>query len=175
MNIKDQKKGFTLIELLVVISIISLLASVILASMASARQKAVSSKITQGFKQLDTAIALYKDTYNKYPEDRFQAPGNWAYLAVSMEDLIAKGYMKTVPVEPNADDIFVYTATNSSYSLAMYCGGVKVQPNSYVIEVWNWIEGESTFPYKLPKRGWLVGGNVVNDVNRFCITEGSAY
>lgn len=40
MNLHDKQKGFTLIELLVVISIISLLSTIVLASLASAKEKA---------------------------------------------------------------------------------------------------------------------------------------
>jgi|CXWK01.1.fsa_nt_gi prepilin-type N-terminal cleavage/methylation domain-containing protein len=51
---KNFKKGFTLIELLVVIAIVGLLASVVLASLQSARDKASDSKIKQTLSQIKT-------------------------------------------------------------------------------------------------------------------------
>jgi len=54
-----KKNAFTLIELLVVISIIGLLASVVLASLNVAREKAQWSKFLQDTDQIMTAIEMY--------------------------------------------------------------------------------------------------------------------
>lgn len=62
------RRGFTLIELLVVISIISLLSSVVLASLNTARTKARDSLRIQNIRSLITAIALYQNDHNgNYP------------------------------------------------------------------------------------------------------------
>ncbi len=57
-------RGFTLIELLVVIAIIAMLASVILASLNTARSKARDAKRISDLDQIRTALALYQGNHN---------------------------------------------------------------------------------------------------------------
>lgn len=61
------KKGFTLIELLVVIAIIGILATVVLASLANARQKSTDVVFLNKVKQLQKAIELYELDNGHYP------------------------------------------------------------------------------------------------------------
>lgn len=63
----QHNRGFTLIELLVVISIISLLSSIVMASLNTARSKARDTKRTEEVRQIQTALAMYYDTYGYYP------------------------------------------------------------------------------------------------------------
>jgi prepilin-type N-terminal cleavage/methylation domain-containing protein len=67
MYLAKTKKGFTLIELLVVVAIISLLSSVVLASLNSARSKGRDAKRRSDLKQFQIALELYYDKYGKYP------------------------------------------------------------------------------------------------------------
>lgn len=62
-------KGFTLVELLVVISIISLLSSVVFASVNSARAKARDARRVAELNQIRLALGLYYDDKNAYPGD----------------------------------------------------------------------------------------------------------
>lgn len=64
---RRSRQGFTLIELLVVISIISLLSSVVLTSVNSARSKARDARRVADFKQIELALELYFDKYGVYP------------------------------------------------------------------------------------------------------------
>ena len=58
---KQGRYGFTLIELLVVIAIIGILASVVLASLNSARKKSRDARRLADVKQLQVALELYFD------------------------------------------------------------------------------------------------------------------
>ena len=77
------RKGFTLLELLVVVAIIGLLASIILASMKNAREKARYSRTKEELHQFATALELYASDHNgMYPADvtRSIPPGLEVYL-----------------------------------------------------------------------------------------------
>lgn len=65
----NRTKGFTLIELLVVISIIGLLSSVVLASVQSAREKAMLAKTVSEMKSFQNAIELYRSQMGYYPDE----------------------------------------------------------------------------------------------------------
>ncbi len=61
------RAGFTLIELLVVISIISLLSSIVLTSVNSARVKARDVRRLADVRQIATALQFYYDDNNAFP------------------------------------------------------------------------------------------------------------
>lgn len=61
MKINTFKRGFTLIELLVVIAIIGILASVVLASLNTARDKGTNAAIKANLSSVKAQAALYYD------------------------------------------------------------------------------------------------------------------
>lgn len=61
------KKGFTLIELLVVVAIIGVLATVVLGSLATVREKAKYTKRKMLLNQLEIALELYYGDHMEYP------------------------------------------------------------------------------------------------------------
>lgn len=73
--------GFTLIELLVVISIISLLSSIVLTSVNSARAKARDARRMADITALRNALALYyDDTNGSYPLLGTGEPSCWDHV-----------------------------------------------------------------------------------------------
>jgi len=94
----SRSRGFTLIELLVVIAIIGILASIVLASLDSARKKGRDARRIADVKQIQLALELYYDTNNAFP------------AALTTAALVTPGYISTVPSDPSA----------GSYSYAPY-------------------------------------------------------
>jgi type II secretion system protein G len=119
------KKGFTLIELLVVIAIIGLLASIVLVSLNSARQKARDSRRLTDIRQVALALELYADTNNSaYPTVTGCTAANWSgTMTTCLEGTGAApcnvSYMTRVPVDPSngATYFYAYASTGADYVL----------------------------------------------------------
>lgn len=103
-----KNRGFTLIELLVVIAVIGILASVVMASLNSARVKARNARRTSDVKQLLNAFQLGLDGSGSLPS----TGGVWAcvsatcydgwsgQVAVSAVDNYLAPYLPTKPSDP---------------------------------------------------------------------------
>lgn len=65
----NKQRGFTLIELLVVIAIISLLSSIVITSLNSARAKARDARRMSDIKEIHKAIELYRLDHDGLPPD----------------------------------------------------------------------------------------------------------
>ena len=100
-------RGFTLIELLVVIAIIGVLATVVLASLNSARRKSRDARRVTDIKQLQLALELYYDGVGaqKYPPGAAgtcsnppsgAATDNWGLSALVLNG----GYISSIPRDP---------------------------------------------------------------------------
>lgn len=70
-------KGFTLIELLVVIAIIGLLSSVVLASLNTARERALDARRMSDMRQIQTALALFLHDHGHFPHNTDNDCGGW--------------------------------------------------------------------------------------------------
>ncbi|MBI1956918.1 MAG: prepilin-type N-terminal cleavage/methylation domain-containing protein [Candidatus Niyogibacteria bacterium] len=86
MFYKEKSRGFTLIELLVVIAIIGVLASVVLASLNTARKKSRDARRIADIKQLQLAAELYFDSNSFYP--------------VALVDMVTGGQIPAIPNDP---------------------------------------------------------------------------
>lgn len=92
--------GFTLIELLVVIAIIGVLASIVLASLNSARQKSRDARRIADIKQVQLALELYYDAQSPpmYPLATATCDATNAY---GLEVLSTGGYIPQIPKDPS--------------------------------------------------------------------------
>jgi len=130
---KNKIAGFTLIELLVVISIISLLSSVVLSALNSARSKARDAQRVQDLGELRKALALYYNDNGRYPDTNIPATGQvqssskpewttWNPLYVAL----VPTYIAQLPVDPKntpANTTVYEGAGNYGYFYTVYDWG----------------------------------------------------
>lgn len=77
---QKRKAGFTLVELLVVIGIIALLISILLPSLARARQSATALSCLSNLRQIGTALYMYADENKGFLPVNVDANNTWAVL-----------------------------------------------------------------------------------------------
>ncbi len=111
-----KNRGFTLIELLVVIAVIGILASVVLASLNSARAKARDARRLADTKQIRTALEFYYDAYGNYPAmTENECVGTEGYTVANnnfMQALVTNNFLPSYPVDPSGTNCGMqYTAT----------------------------------------------------------------
>lgn len=126
------KRGFTLIELLVVIAIITLLASIVLAAVNTAKAKARDARRAMDINQIKLALELYADRFGNLPaSDNYPGIGNdcadWGDIDMSsqscfMSFLASSSIMAKVPVDPiNNNTAGSQCVVEDGYSYGYYC------------------------------------------------------
>lgn len=119
-------RGFTLIELLVVIAIIGILASLILASLNTARLKARDARRVADIRELQIALELYYNSQSvpQYPAASAACDAGAAY---GLEALITGGFIPQVPRDPNATPNCYRYASNSASPRTTYHLGAAIE------------------------------------------------
>ncbi|MFZ4500555.1 MAG: type II secretion system protein [Minisyncoccia bacterium] len=132
---KRLSRGFTLIELLVVIAVIGILASVVMASLNSARAKARDARKIADFKNISTALQLYQDSYGYMPPSYFtygsnnEAEGGGNY-ELSMQDLVNAGFLSAIPKSPGGAKYAYYNYSGVPSVGAILVTTLEAAPNS---------------------------------------------
>lgn len=118
-----EKRGFTLIELLVVIAIIGILATVILASLNSARKKSRDARREADMNQLQKALELYAQDHNgTYPDSAAVAD-----VGTALTSSLVPTYIAAIPSDPLGGS-YVYNYQSNAASQSQYfCLGVVLE------------------------------------------------
>ncbi|MFH1230149.1 MAG: prepilin-type N-terminal cleavage/methylation domain-containing protein [Planctomycetota bacterium] len=102
VNKKVSRNGFTLIELLVVITIIAILATIIIPSMAKIRTDAKKMKCRDNLAKLYQALVMYDTEFKIYPRgDSYRGAQFWEVLRTLPTSDTA------VLKEKNRDDLYI--------------------------------------------------------------------
>lgn len=115
-KLRKATKGFTLIELLVVIAIIGLLASIVLVSLTTAREKARDSRRLGDLRQVQLALELFFDDDNSYSQQALALRGTVDDYTTGLTADLVPTYMGSVPVDPlnNTPNEYRYAAGTST-------------------------------------------------------------
>ncbi len=99
--------GFTIIELLVVITIIGILASAVMFSLAGARSRGRDAQRISDVQQIQLALNKYYDAHDRYP----------ATLGTAANSaLVTEGFLPSLPLDPISRTVYSYAAFVSSVS-----------------------------------------------------------
>ncbi len=117
INSKSYKRGFTLIELLVVVSLIGILATLVMANMNSARERARDANRKSDLRNIQTALRLYYNDIGRYPAGTSTitgcggaSPTACTYGTAWVRNGVT--YMNIIPDDPLGTPDYVYTYIN---------------------------------------------------------------
>ena len=139
------KKGFTLIELLVVVAIIGVLASVVLASLNSARAKARDARRLGDIRSIKNALELYYNDHGYYParsydtvywisDNNYAGTTGYPPCGTGGDGGLIPYLSSTCSLVGPQGDIYFYTGyPDGTPKLGVYC-----EPAAYQITPYTW-------------------------------------
>ncbi len=116
-NQGKSKRGFTLVELLVVIAIIGILATIVMVSLNTARQKARDVRRLADLRQVALALEMY---YDDNPTTGYPGSGGGDEYAGAMTTALeGGGHIASVPGDPGTGsyEYWVDGSNNQAYVL----------------------------------------------------------
>ncbi|MEI6660249.1 MAG: type II secretion system protein [bacterium] len=124
----NKNRGFTLVELLVVIAIVSLLSSVVLAALKSARAKARDSLRKEQLREFAKAAEVYaSDNNGNYPG----VIGYFSNILVSGSYTnFMPGYISSIQNDPQYPSNMPYIYMNKAYTGDWACETVSAAINT---------------------------------------------
>ncbi|MCK9438577.1 MAG: InlB B-repeat-containing protein [Patescibacteria group bacterium] len=121
-----KRRAFTLVELLVAVAIIGILATLAVVALQQARSRARDSKRVADIKQIQTALELFFNEYNRYPSSN-----EWSsnVIGTSTNNI----YMHSIPEAPKTIDgdcemgDYIYSLVDDGLSYQInFCIGRQV-------------------------------------------------
>jgi type II secretion system protein G len=132
------ERGFTLIELLVVIAIIGILATIVLVSLNTARQKARDSRRISDLRQIALALEMYYDDNGGYPSDTTANDDDWGNPATAntlVYELQGEGggtvYMASVPSDPGSNTYYYHPSGSTANGAQDYVLAATLENSSH--------------------------------------------
>lgn len=111
-------RGFTLVELMVVIAIIGILASIVMVSLTSARQKGRDARRISDIKNIQLSLEEYYTDNLMFPKAAYASGG----LSAPSTGL-SPSYMSSVPTDPLGSSGPMPSRSNYYYSTTNATGG----------------------------------------------------
>jgi type II secretion system protein G len=127
-------RGFTLIELLVVVAVLTLVSSIVFASLNNARAEARDAKRTSDMKALQVALQIFYNANFRYPSEADGACRHNTSFGDGgcMHALVEQGILTRLPSDPLPGNPYYYDN---------WCRGVSPSRNPQQYRAW--VHGEN--------------------------------
>lgn len=136
LNGRFNHRGFTLIELLVVIAIIGILASVVLASLNTARAKGRDAMRISQLKEMQKALEMYATDNGTYPSSGSAWHGTTTGCfggngKTTLNPLVTGGYISAIPEDPQPSGnlCYLYRSDGTNYMFLAHGTVETFNPN----------------------------------------------
>jgi prepilin-type N-terminal cleavage/methylation domain-containing protein len=176
-NTKLTKKGFTLIELLVVIAIIAILASLLLPSLAAAKENAKRTQCKSNMHQVSLGAMMYaEDSLGFYPSDYDTNPAIYVdiYRACWISTLTSNYFVNAAKIKTNClvcpDRTEWFLTDEGRLRIGFYClwslptsCDTRPRDGNYGTGAWPWDSPQKTTdvsPYSFLMADCLEAGTV---------------